>query len=53
MLEQEVTLGLKLKVGFITEDKYKSNYAGVLPKINEERNPFLHRYVTMRANEDE
>ena len=50
MVEREIKVSSKLKIGYVGEDQDSSNYAEVLPQINGEKNPILHRYISMKAN---
>jgi hypothetical protein len=51
MLEQDITVSQKLKIevsiGF--ERGTKKDYAEVIPQIEEEKHPILHRYISMCA----
>ena len=45
MLEQDITVTQKLKLILEDDEDSKDNYAKVIPKIEEEKHPILHRYI--------
>jgi hypothetical protein len=51
MLEKDITVSQKLKVEISrgTESGTKKDYAEVIPQIEEEKHPILHRYISMKA----
>ncbi len=50
MLEQEIQLNQKLKIVFDEYDR-RENYSEMIPLIDQDKHPFLHRYLSMRATE--
>jgi hypothetical protein len=51
MLEQEITVSQKLLVKFASIDEYKEEYAEVIPQINKEKHPIVHRYISMKLSQ--
>jgi hypothetical protein len=49
MLEQDITVTQKLKLILENDRDSKDNYAEVIPQIEEEKHPILHRYISMKA----
>ena len=51
MLEQDITVSQKLKIEFSRDSERgtKKDYAEVIPQIEEEKHPILHRYISMCA----
>lgn len=48
MFEQEIQLSKKFKV-IIEEWPYEKNYSEMIPLIDQDKHPILHRYLSMKA----
>jgi hypothetical protein len=55
MLEKDITVSQKLKVEVsrVSESCTKKDYAEVIPQIEEEKHPILHRYISMKARKSQ
>ncbi len=50
MLEQDIQLNKRLKL-IIDEIQFDDNYSEIIPLIDQDKHPFLHRYLSMKAKQ--
>ncbi len=50
MFEQEIQLSKRLKF-IISENQYTDHYSETIPWIDQDKHPFLHRYLSMKAKQ--
>ena len=49
IVEQESLISQKLKVKFAQVKEVKQDFMEVIPEINEEHHPILHKFLSMRV----